>query len=106
MVTLLSTSVTLSSSLTGCSWTPVLSSTRWVADPHGTGFWQITTLSPGLFRSAKDPICFGLPGAVTMTNVLAAKFVGLPFTRPALTTVSICAVSADAKTSAVAPCVN
>src|ERR1700743_638708 len=48
----------------------------------------------------------GLPGAVTTTNVLDAKLVGLPDNRPALTTVSICAVSADAKTSTVAPWVS
>src|ERR1700743_3603660 len=48
----------------------------------------------------------GLPGAVTTTNVLDAKLVGLPDNRPALTTVSICAVSAGRKTSTVAPWVS
>lgn len=69
-------------------------------------FWQITTLTPGLARSAKEPMLRGFPGAVTMTSVLAAKFVGFPASSPALTTVSICAVSADANTSALAPCVS
>src|ERR1700753_4431397 len=41
-----------------------------------------------------------------MTNVLEAKFVGSPANSPALVTVAICAVSADANTSAFAPCVN
>jgi hypothetical protein len=41
-----------------------------------------------------------------MTNVLDAKSTGLPAAKPALAIVSICARSADAKTSALAPWVN
>ena len=41
-----------------------------------------------------------------MTSVLDAKFVGVPVSKPAWLTTSIWAVSAEAKTSAVAPCVN
>ncbi len=41
-----------------------------------------------------------------MTNVFDAKFVGLPVSKPALLTVSIWAVSAEANTSAVAPCAS
>lgn len=41
-----------------------------------------------------------------MTRVLEAKFVGSAASRPALATTSICAVSAEANTSAVAPWVS
>ncbi|BDB42555.1 hypothetical protein IWGMT90018_30010 [Mycobacterium kiyosense] len=47
-----------------------------------------------------------MPGAVTMTNVLVANATGSAASSPALATLSICAVSAEAKTSAVAPWVN
>jgi hypothetical protein len=41
-----------------------------------------------------------------MTRVLVAKFVGAAANKPAFATVCICAVSADAKTSALAPWVR
>ena len=63
---------------------------RWVADPQGTGRWQITTDRPGLARSPKRFDLLGLPGAVTTTNVLAAKLPGSPASNPALATVFIC----------------
>src|SRR3978361_971480 len=79
---------------------------RRVADPQGTGFWQMTVLIPDRVRSAKDATFFGLPGAVTMTRVLAAKFVGSAASKPGFASGSLCAVSADANTSAVAPWVR
>src|SRR5580693_2197064 len=106
LVTLVSTSETAGSSLTGVRCTPVLSSMRWVAAPQGAGSPHTTTLSPGLPRSAKEWICLGSPGGVTITNVSDAKLTGSVSVKPALATVSICALSVEAKMSAVAPEVN
>ena len=84
----------------------MLSSMRWAAAPQGAGSPHTTTLSPGLPRSAKEWICLGSPGGVTITNVSDAKLTGSVSVKPALATVSICALSVEAKMSAVAPEVN
>ena len=74
--------------------------------PQGADAWHTATRMSGLARSAKDRICFGSPGAVTITKVLDAKLIGSLPVRSALTTVSIWALSAEAKTSAFAPWAN
>src|ERR1700730_7154847 len=106
LVTLVRTSDTAGSSLIGLRCTLVLSSMRWVNAAQGTGSRHTTTLSPGLARSAKEWICLGSPGAVTITKVLDAKLTGSVSVKPALATVSICALSLEAKMSAGAPEVN
>ena len=73
---------------------------RWVADPHGTGGAQTTTINPGLSRSAKEVMFLGLPGATAMTRVFDAKLTGSPASRPALAALSMFVVSAEANTSA------
>lgn len=50
--------------------------------------------------------CLGLPGRVTMTSVLEAKFAGVWASRPALAALVMLLASAEANTSAFAPCVN
>ena len=49
---------------------------------------------------------FGLPGATAMVSVFDAKFTGSPASRPACAALSMFLVSAEANTSAGAPCVN
>src|SRR6185312_10111164 len=101
--TLPSTSVTLDSSLTGFSVVPVAVSIFLVAAPQGTCGAQTTTCMPGFAKSATERIPFGLPGGVTMVNVLEAKLTGSPATRFAFTALVMFVVSADAKASAGAP---
>jgi hypothetical protein len=81
--------------------TPVFFSTVAVALPHGCASWQTTVVTPALFRSAKDAIPFGFPGAVTMTSVLVAKIFGSVALSPSF---SMFFSSAEANTSAGAPC--
>ena len=61
---------------------------------------------PFAARSLNDTIFFGFPGAVTIVSVLDAKFTGSPATSFASVALSMFFVSADANTSAGAPCVN
>ena len=98
--------MTADSSLTGVRVTPVACSTFSVADPQGTWGAQTTTWVPGFARSANEAICFGFPGGVTMVRVLVAKLTGSPVTRPASTALVMLFVSAEANTSAGAPCVS
>jgi len=49
-------------------------------------------------------MCFGLPGATAISSLFLAKVTGVP-TKPAFTSLRMLVVSADAKTSAGAPCV-
>src|SRR6202035_4151972 len=79
---------------------------RCAADPHGADAWHTATRRSGLTRSANDRICFGSPGAVTITAGLERRLTGPLPSRAPLTTVSIWALSAEAKMSALAPWVN
>src|SRR6201995_5047596 len=103
LVTFPSTPDDTDSSLTGLRCTPVLSSMRCAGDPQAADAWHTATRRSGLARSANDRVCFGSPGAVTITSVFDAKLIGSLLVRSALTTVSIWALSAEANTSALAP---
>jgi hypothetical protein len=86
--------------------TPVLCSTFLAAAPHGTCGAQVTTASPALFRSAKDLMPLGLPGATAMASLFVANTVAWPSITPPWLALSIVAWSAEAKTSAFAPLVS
>jgi len=73
------------------------------AAPHGTSGAHSATFVPGLARSARPVMPFGLPGATAMTKVLRANTFGAPLPSPALVTVAIVAGDAAANTSAGAP---
>ena len=49
-------------------------------------------------------ILAGLPGGTAISRVLVAKFTGAPSTRPSPVALSMFLVSAEANTSAGAPC--
>src|SRR3546814_762371 len=102
-VTLLRTSVTDDSSLTGERVSPVAVSTFFVAAPQGTCGAQITSCVPSFARSANDAMPFGLPGGTTIVKVLLAKSEGDPATTPASVALVMLAASAEANTSAGAP---
>src|SRR4051794_36465071 len=102
-MTLPRTSVTDCSSLTGCSVTPARPATVTAAAPQGTSGAQSTRLSPLRPRSAKVLTCAGLSGGTAISSRFVAK--GTGFTaRSSATSVSMVEVSAEAKTSAGAPC--
>src|SRR3954454_17934925 len=84
--------------------TPVAPSTLTVAAPHGTSGAQTTTFTPSRPRSAKDVMPAGLSGGTAISRVLLAKSWGSSAGRPSATALSMLAVSAEAKTSAGAPC--
>ena len=98
-----STSVTDCSSLTGSMSTPVASSTFTAAAPQGTSGAHTTTLTPSLARSANDATPAGLSGGTAISRVLLAKFCGSVAWRSSAVSLSMLAVSAEAKTSAGAP---
>src|SRR3954452_8115620 len=102
--TLVSTSVTACSSLTGLIVTPDVSSTFCVAEPQGTSGAQMTTLVPGFARSWNEVTLAGLSGGTAISSVLEAKFAGSPSMALADAALSMLAVSAEANTSAGAPC--
>ena len=80
----------------------LLSASRAV-NPHGAVVTHSeTTLA--LFKSAREWMPSGLPGLVTISSELRAKITGFPSMSPAVWTVFIVSVSAEAKTSAGAPC--
>src|SRR3954470_20962006 len=84
--------------------TPEDSSTFWAAAPQGTSGAQTTTLVPGSARSCRDATPAGLSGGTAISKVLDANFTGVPRTSSSATALSMFAVSADANTSAGAPC--
>ena len=102
-VTFASTSVTDCSSLTGWMSTPVASSTLTVAAPQGTSGAQTTTLMPSFARSANEATPAGLSGGTAISRVLVAKSSGSAAWRSSAVSLSMLAVSAEAKTSAGAP---
>ena len=71
--------------------------------PHGTSGAQSTTFRSGLARSATPVIPFGLPGATMIWSRFVAKTTGSVPLRLAAVSLSMFAVSAEAKTSAGAP---
>ena len=93
------------SSLTGARVVPVSRSMALVAAPQGTWPAQATTLTPDRARSLKPVMRAGFPGGTTMVRVLVAKFLASPSTRSSPLSLSMFRVSAEAKTSAGAPCV-
>ena len=63
----------------------------------------MTTLTPGLARSAKEAIEAGLDGGTAISRTLVAKSTGVPPTSFASASLAMFFVSAEAKTSAGAP---
>ncbi len=82
----------------------MFASTRCVAAPQGTSGAHTTTWTPGRARSAKPAIPAGLSGGTAIIIVLVAKTVGVPESRSSLAALSMVLVSAEANTSAGAPC--
>src|SRR5215211_4872086 len=99
--TLVTTALTLSSCDTGVTPTPAWSRTCLAYLPAGTSSAARTTLRSGLARSARALTPLGLPFSTTMASRLLAKFWGVA-TRSL--TLSMLARSAEANTSAGAPC--
>src|SRR5262245_32461715 len=99
--TLLTTALTLSSNDTGLTVTPALPSASAAYLPAGTSGAARTTFRSGLARSSRPPMSLGLPCSTTIWSRLLAKFWGVP-TRSV--TLSMLVVSAEANTSAGAPC--
>src|SRR5262245_15839867 len=99
--TLLTTALTLSSNDTGLTVTPALPSASAAYLPAGTSGAARTTFRSGLARSSRPPMSLGLPCSTTIWSRLLAKFWGVP-TRSL--TLSMLVVSAEANTSAGAPC--
>lgn len=81
----------------------MLFSTFCVAEPQGTCFAQTTTVSPGLARSAKVLMPFGLPLATAMASLLVANTAGRPSITPLWVALVMVVSSAEANTSALAP---
>ncbi len=71
--------------------------------PAGTEVSASTSVIPGFSRSASVAMCFGFPGATAISSRLRANVFGV-WTRPASTSSCMLEVSAEAKTSAGAPC--
>src|SRR5436305_8930661 len=97
------TDSTSCASLAGLSLTLVAFSIFAVAAPQGTCGAHTATVTPGLARSAKEWIFFGLPGGTTMVSTLVTNGFGVPATLPLPSTTFICASLAEANTSAGAP---
>src|SRR5262249_50153032 len=74
-----------------------------VAAPQGTWGAHTTSVTPGLARSAKEWMFFGLPGGTTMVSTLVTNGCGGPASLPLSRTTFICVSFAEAKTSAGAP---
>src|SRR5581483_2770098 len=102
-VTLASVDFTSSSSDLGFTVTPAFCNACRLYAPAGTEGSSSTTTSPGWARSARPVMCLGLPGATTISSLLRAKTRGAS-TRPASTSFCMLFWSADANTSAGAPC--
>src|SRR6478672_9566406 len=79
-------------------------STLAAADPQGTAGAQRTTLTPDLARSARPVTLAGLSGGTAISRVLDAKLTGVAAVSEAPVALSMFLVSAEAKTSAGAPC--
>src|SRR5215207_9036547 len=99
--TLVTTALTLSSCDTGVTPTPAWSRTCLAYLPAGTSSAARTTLRSGLARSARALTPLGLPFSTTMASRLLAKFWEVA-TRSL--TLSMLVMSAEANTSAGAPC--
>src|SRR5919204_2721096 len=99
--TLVTTALTLSSCDTGLTVTPALPRISAAYLPAGTSGAARTTFRSGLARSSRLLTPFGLPCSTTIWSRLLAKFLGVP-TRSL--TLSMLVVSAEAYTSAGAPC--
>src|SRR5215213_4224604 len=99
--TLVTTALTLSSCDTGCTLTPAWSRTCLAYLPAGTSAAARTTLRSRLARSARPLTPSGLPFSTTIWSRLLAKLWGVP-ARPS--TLSMLSRSAEANTSAGAPC--
>src|SRR5689334_22979211 len=79
-------------------------STLAAAAPHGTAGAHSTTVTPGLARSARPVIPAGLPGGTAISSVLDAKLTGAVAVSESPVALAMFFVSAEAKTSAGAPC--
>src|SRR5215471_9660385 len=96
--------------LTSCSWLTGLTVTPAFANvvaeyvPQGTPGAQTSTLIAGLVKSDSDEMCFGLPARTAISSSFCANKTGAPAANPPLTTFCMLATSAEAKTSAGAPC--
>src|SRR5262245_19429136 len=99
--TLVTTALTLSSWDTGLTVTSALASASAAYLPAGTSGAARTTFRSGLARSSRPLTCLGLPCSTTIWSWLPAKFRGAP-TRSL--TLAMLVVSAEANTSAGAPC--
>src|SRR6266508_851156 len=99
--TLVTTALTLSSCETGLTVTPALSRACWAYLPAGTSGAASTTFRSGLARSDSSLMPLGLPLTTMIWSRLLAKFCGVA-TRSV--TLPMLVVSAEANTSAGAPC--
>src|SRR4029453_12833834 len=99
--TLLTTALTLSSWETGLTVTSALPSASAAYLPAGAAGAARTTFRSGLARSSRPLTPLGLPFSTTIWSWLLTKFCGVP-TRSL--TLSMFGMSAEANTSAGAPC--
>src|SRR6266849_3009239 len=102
--TLLTTALTSASWLAGTRPTPALCKAWTAYRPHGTAGAHRTTTRPRRRRSASPVIPFGLPAGTTICSRLVANTRGDPITSPVSTSFCMLGWSADANTSAGAPC--
>src|SRR6476469_5119246 len=102
-VPLVSTDFTSTSSVTGLTVTPALANTSAATLPHGTCGWQSATLTPLRARSFTEVILPGLAGGTAISMLLVAKSFG-SLASPEVTSESMLAGLAEAKTPAGAPC--
>src|SRR5512133_3281317 len=99
--TLVTTALTLSSWETGLTVTSAFSSACWAYLPAGTSGAARTTFRSGLARSSRPLTLLGLPFSTTIWSRLLANTFGLPARS---LTLSMLGTSAEANTSAGAPC--
>ena len=90
--------------MTGLTVIPTFLNTSAATTPHGTCGWHNAVLTDFFARSLTDFTFAGLFGGTATSMMFLAKFCGLDAS-PALTTVSMFAVAAEANTSAGAPLV-
>ena len=103
-ITLLTTALTFSSSDLGATVTPADSKTCAAYLPQGTSGAQMTTIRFSFARSATPVTPCGLPGPTMIASRLVAKISGSFALLPASVSLVMLLLSAEANTSAGAPC--
>src|SRR5580693_242890 len=102
--TWVSTDLTSACRVTGLTAIPAFLNTFAAVVPHGTCGWHSATLTDGFDRLSTELTLAGLPGGTATSILFLAKSDGLDAS-PALTTWSMLAGAAEAKTLAGAPLV-